>query len=288
MIISFSLLYSLAFPPSFLSSLSSFVFLPSLHLFFFSFSFSQLLLFFLFFSYFFLSLNISHSLFLSSFISLFHPLSFNYTLFLSLSLLFHFSFSLSLFSSHPIYVSIFHIRFFSFSLHAMFDFAWQRIDCRSIRVPFPPCCALPLYGHVYRERRRVLFTGRTVALVLRTHVVEIKFPLSSRHTDALRLLWYRFPRIFQRMAYLPGIVSWPRRREQVNGHAAVRFISVLFPLFSLSLCFPSSYIFFLSFCTRNNYPMGKFKYSHNLSCFIIIEHGEQLYSIFREKCLTSY
>lgn len=227
--------YSLAFPPSFLSSLSSFVFLPSLHLFFFFFSFSQLLLFFLFFSYFFLSLNISHSLFLSSFISLFHPFSFNYTLFLSLSLLFHFSFSLSLFSSYPIYVSIFHIRFFSFSLHAMCDFAWQRIDCRSIRVPFPPCCALPLYGHVYRERRRVLFTGRTVALVLRTHVVEIKFPLSSLHTDALRFLWYRFPRIFQRMAYLPGILSWPRRREQVNGHAANQ--SVSFPSFFLSSLF---------------------------------------------------
>lgn len=286
MIISFSLFYSLVFPPSFLSSLSSFVFLLSLHLFFF------------------LSLNYFYSFFSSlTFFSrsifrihyFYHLLSLFFTLFLSITL---FSFpsrcysiflSPSLFS--PRILSVF-LSSISVSFPSLYMLCATLHDRESI---------VGLVGFRFRRVARFLFTATYIAKddafysrgePLRSFCghtsSKLNSPLSSRHIDALRLLWYRFPRIFQRMAYLPGIVSWPRRREQVNGHAAVRFISVLFPLFSLSLCFPSTYIFFLSFCTRNNYPMGKFKYSHNLSCFIIIEHGEQLYSIFREKCLTSY
>lgn len=102
-----------------------------------------------------------------------HLLSFNHNLFLSL--IFHSPLPSHLLSLPLYLISFFHTRFFS-SLYGSCDFARQRIDCRSIRVPFPPCCALPLYGHVYRKRRRILFTGTTVMLVLRTHVVEIKFP----------------------------------------------------------------------------------------------------------------
>lgn len=147
------------------------------------------------FLFFFLSLTLCHSLFftlllfsqllLSLFFS--HFLSLAFTISISFCLSFSpsfFTFSLSLLLLFlPLFllllvpISFFHTRFFSFSLYAMCDFARQRIDCRSIRVPFPPCCALPLYGHVYRERRRVLFTGTTVALVLRIHIVEIKFSL---------------------------------------------------------------------------------------------------------------
>lgn len=91
MIISFSFLYSLAFP-LFLSSLSSFVFLPSLPLFFFSFNYFYSFLFsFTFFScsvfrihYFCLLLSLFFTLFLS--ITLFSFPSRCYSIFLSPSL----------------------------------------------------------------------------------------------------------------------------------------------------------------------------------------------------------
>lgn len=218
-----SLSHSPAITPSSLSSLSlslcySFPFffssLTLYHLFFFH--LPLLLVLSDSFSLFFLSPSYTHYLCLP-------PISF--LLFLSITLsptllpavipflsLFHsFPLSLSPLSPYP--------RFFSLSLYAMCDFARQGIDCRSIRAPFPPCCAPPLYGcHVYRERRRVLFTGTIVALVLRIHIVEIKFPppLRPRCADTLRPLWYRFSRILQRTAYLPGVVPWPRRGEQAR------------------------------------------------------------------------
>lgn len=143
-ILSLSLL--LSFPPSLLL----FFFLPSIYFFSF-FSFSQLLLFFLFFSYFFLSLNISHSLFLSSFISLFHPLSFNYTLFLSLSLLFHFSFSLSLFS--PRILSMF-LSSISVSFPSLYMLCATLHDRESI---------VGLFGFRFRRVARFLFTATYIA-----------------------------------------------------------------------------------------------------------------------------
>lgn len=151
MIISFSLLCSLAFPPSFLSSLSSFVFLPSLH----QFSF-----------FFFLSLNYFYSFFSSlTFFSrsifrvhyFYLPLSLFFTLFLSISLFSFPSRCYSIFLSP----SLFSPRILSMFLS-------------SISVSFPSlymlCATLHdresivgLFGFRFRRVARFLFTATYIA-----------------------------------------------------------------------------------------------------------------------------
>lgn len=132
-------------------------------------------------------------------------------------------------------------RFFSTSLYATNGFARQGIDCRSIRAPFPPRYAPPLYGHVSWKTTR--YSRRpTFAFVPRTHIFEIKFPVlcnpfpaplaSAKLLLSVRLEPFKEWLIFE---VSPPDRDAKNKCENVWVLTLPRLISVSFPCLFLSL-----------------------------------------------------
>lgn len=184
MIISFSFLYSLAFPPSFLSSFSSFVFSSFLPSIFFFFSLSLNYFYSFLFSLTFFSRSVFRIHYFYLLLSLFFTLFLSITLFSFPSCCYSIFLSPSLFSPRTLFLSSISVSFLTLcmlcaTLH----------DRESI---------VGLFGFRFRRVARFPFTATYIAKddafysrgppVLRTHVVEIKFPLSFLHADTQRLL----------------------------------------------------------------------------------------------------